>query len=84
MKMRLGDTVIELDNIAYAQKRNDTLVWICFVGREEPLAVSCGGDKTLIAVYKGSADELLNTIATLGKTAEELEHIAAMISNPNV
>lgn len=40
-------------------------------------------EKAGLVRYPGSADELLNTIATLGRTAEELEHIAAMISNPN-
>lgn len=81
--MRLGDTVIELNNIAYAQKMRDSLVNIYFVSIEKPLSVYCGKEKAGMARYQGSADELLNTIETLGKTAEELEHIAAMISNPN-
>ena len=71
MKMRLGDTVIELDNIAFAQKRKnrDHIVLIFFVGagREDPcrLQVTCGENPTGQAVYQGSADELLDKIATL-------------------
>lgn len=82
MKMRLGDTVIELDNIAYAQKYTDRVVHIYFLSIEKPLSVSCETESGR-AVYPGSCDEFLNMIETLGKTAEELEHIAAMISNPN-
>ena len=84
MKMRLGDTVIELDNIAYAEKRSHTRVYIYFVGIKEPLKVDCVKTEIGGARYPGSADEFLNTIATLGKTAEELEHIATRILNPNV
>lgn len=82
MKMRLGDTVMELDNIAYAKIFDGKVVRIYFVGTDKHLTVYCGEEKGL-ARYPGSPDELLNTIATLGRTAEELEHIAAMISNPN-
>ena len=35
MKMRLDNTVIELDNIAYAQKYNDRVGHIYFVNREK-------------------------------------------------
>lgn len=63
MKMRLGDTLIELDNIAYAQKLRDTHVRIYFVGREKALLVSCQGE-TGLAAYPGSADELLSVIET--------------------
>ena len=91
MKMRLGDTVIELGNITYAEKRSDWLVYIYFIGTSEqeskpkskPLKVYCGEEQTGRVVYPGSADELLTKIATLGSTVEELEHIAAMILNPN-
>ena len=83
MKMRLYNTVIELDNIACAQKYNNQVVHIYFVNREKRLTVYCGGAETGMARYPGSADELLTTIETLGKTAEELEHIAAIISKSN-
>ena len=64
MKMRTGDTLIELDNIAYAQKTHEKIVRIYFVGIKEPLKVSCGGDKTWVTKYEGSADELLQEIET--------------------
>ena len=64
MKMRIGNTLIELDNTAYAQKTHEKLVSIYFVGIEAPLRVSCDGDERWKTVSEGSADELLQEIAT--------------------
>lgn len=62
MKLRLGDTVIELANIAYANKVLDDLVVIYFVGIQEPLEVDCGEDQRSGVRYEGSADELITKI----------------------
>ena len=64
MKLRLGDTVIELANIAYARKRADHLVNIHFVGVEKALNVSCNGDTRGMVQYEGRADDLLSLIHT--------------------
>ena len=58
MKLRLGDTVIELENIAYARKMRNDRVHIYFVGREAPLKVNCGKD----AVGTARTNELADTL----------------------
>lgn len=62
MKLRLGDTVIELEHVAYAKKISNYLVAIYFIGLNEPLNVRCGTDEGSIAGYIGDADSLMSKI----------------------
>lgn len=62
MKLRLGDTVIELEHIAYAKKVSNYLVAIYFIGLKEPLNVRCGTDEGSLTGYTGDAESLLSKI----------------------
>ena len=62
MKLRLGDTVIELANITYADKPYDNVVEIHFVGESKSLQVFCGEHEKGKATFNGSADELITKI----------------------
>lgn len=62
MKLRLGDTVIELEHVAYAKKVSNYLVAIYFIGLKEPLSVRCGTDEGSLARYPGDAESLMSKI----------------------
>ena len=44
--MKLGDTVVELGDLVYAQKTNEWIVKIYFVGIKEPLSIFCSEEQT--------------------------------------
>ena len=62
MKLRLGDTVIEVEYVAYAKKISDYRVDIYFVGLNEPLKVRCGPDEVDKTKYIENADSLISKI----------------------
>ena len=74
MKLRLGDTVIETNNIAYAIKRYDHIVEIYFIGLSEPLKVFCGKEQTERARFLGNTNELLARIEDLDKSIQSRIH----------
>ena len=67
MKLRLGDTVIELEHVAYAKKVSNYLVAIYFIGRNEPLNVRCGTDEGRLTGYTGEAESLMSKIESQEK-----------------
>lgn len=74
MKLRLGDTVIETNNIAYAQITGYGNMKIHFVGVSEPLTVHCGEQANSRSRFLGNANELLTKIEDLDKSIESHMH----------
>ena len=63
MNLHLGNTVVNLDNIIYAQKRSDHSVVIHFIGTDKTLRVLCGEGQSGSATYPKDSDSLISCIS---------------------